>query len=262
MRRLFIAEKPNVGAAIAEVMPGAVKQRTHYVAGNDIITWCFGHILEQAMPEDYNPAFKNWSTEHLPIVPPSWKLLPKEESAAQLKAIKELLGQADVIVNAGDADREGQLLVEEVLHYLGNKKPVKRVLITDNNPGPVKQALAAIKDNSDQMFQGWYLSALARSRFDWLFGLNLTRAYTLAARRIGFELVGAERVVPNAPATTGSEDFAFMLERRPGCYLFIGNGAGDEHGACMIHNPGYDFNDGNLPIGAAYWALLAETYLQ
>jgi len=94
MRRLFIAEKPNVGAAIAEVMPGAVKQRTHYVAGNDIITWCFGHILEQAMPEDYNPAFKNWSTEHLPIVPPSWKLLPKEESAAQLKAIKELLGQA------------------------------------------------------------------------------------------------------------------------------------------------------------------------
>ena len=187
MRRLFIAEKPNVGAAIAEVMPGAVKQRTHYVAGNDIITWCFGHILEQAMPEDYNPAFKNWSTEHLPIVPPSWKLLPKEESAAQLKAIKELLGQADVIVNAGDADREGQLLVEEVLHYLGNKKPVKRVLITDNNPGPVKQALAAIKDNSDQMFQGWYLSALARSRFDWLFGLNLTRAYTLAARRIGFD---------------------------------------------------------------------------
>ena len=71
MRRLFIAEKPNVGAAIAEVMPGAVKQRTHYVAGNDIITWCFGHILEQAMPEDYNPAFKNWSAEHLPIVPPS-----------------------------------------------------------------------------------------------------------------------------------------------------------------------------------------------
>ncbi len=187
MRRLFIAEKPNVGAAIAEVMPGAVKQRTHYVAGNDIITWCFGHILEQAMPEDYNPAFKNWSAEHLPIVPSSWKLLPKEESAAQLKAIKELLGQADVIVNAGDADREGQLLVEEVLHYLGNKKPVKRVLITDNNPGPVKQALAAIKDNSDQMFQGWYLSALARSRFDWLFGLNLTRAYTLAARRIGFD---------------------------------------------------------------------------
>jgi hippurate hydrolase len=89
-----------------------------------------------------------------------------------------------------------------------------------------------------------------------------TPAETEFARRIGVELVGAERVVANAPASTGSEDFAFMLEKRPGCYLFIGNGAGDEQGACMVHNPGYDFNDGNLPIGAAYWALLAETYLQ
>jgi hippurate hydrolase len=89
-----------------------------------------------------------------------------------------------------------------------------------------------------------------------------TPAETEFARRIGLELVGAGHVVAEAPASTGSEDFAFMLEKRPGCYLFIGNGAGDEHGACMIHNPGYDFNDGNLPIGAAYWALLAETWLQ
>ena len=89
-----------------------------------------------------------------------------------------------------------------------------------------------------------------------------TPAETEFARRIGLELVGAEHVVAEAPASTGSEDFAFMLEQRPGCYLFIGNGAGDEHGACMIHNPGYDFNDDNLPIGAAYWALLAESWLQ
>ncbi|MBN8507545.1 MAG: amidohydrolase [Burkholderiales bacterium] len=89
-----------------------------------------------------------------------------------------------------------------------------------------------------------------------------TPAETEFARRIGLELVGAGHVVAEAPASTGSEDFAFMLEKRPGCYLFIGNGAGDEHGACMIHNPGYDFNDGNLPIGAAYWALLAESWLQ
>lgn len=89
-----------------------------------------------------------------------------------------------------------------------------------------------------------------------------TPAETDFARRIGLELVGAEHVLLEAPASTGSEDFAFMLEKRPGCYLFIGNGAGDQHGACMIHNPGYDFNDGNLPIGAAYWALLAESYLQ
>jgi hippurate hydrolase len=64
-----------------------------------------------------------------------------------------------------------------------------------------------------------------------------------------------------APPVTGSEDFAFMLEKRPGCYLMIGNGRGGEHGGCMVHNPGYDFNDSNLPIGAAYWAMLTEHYL-
>ena len=82
------------------------------------------------------------------------------------------------------------------------------------------------------------------------------------ARRIGRELVGEAHVEPQGPAVTGSEDFAFMLEKKPGCYLFIGNGATGEHGGCMVHNPGYDFNDSNLPIGAAYWALLAESYLQ
>ena len=81
------------------------------------------------------------------------------------------------------------------------------------------------------------------------------------ARSVGRALVGEAHVEPNGRAATGSEDFAFMLEKRPGSYLLIGNGRGDEHGACMVHNPAYDFNDGNLPIGAAYWALLAETYL-
>ncbi len=68
------------------------------------------------------------------------------------------------------------------------------------------------------------------------------------ARQIGTELVGAERVVLQAPPLTGSEDFAFMLEKRPGSYLLIGNGDGDKLGACMVHNPGYDFNDANLAI--------------
>jgi len=81
------------------------------------------------------------------------------------------------------------------------------------------------------------------------------------ARSVGRALVGEAHVEPNGRAATGSEDFAFMLEKRPGSYLLIGNGRGDEHGACMVHNPAYDFNDSNLPIGAAYWAMLAETYL-
>jgi hippurate hydrolase len=82
---------------------------------------------------------------------------------------------------------------------------------------------------------------------------------TAFAREVALELVGPERTVLHGPAITASEDFAFMLEQVPGCYLMIGNGDGE--GACMVHNPGFDFHDGNLAIGAAYWALLAERFL-
>lgn len=82
---------------------------------------------------------------------------------------------------------------------------------------------------------------------------------TAFARNVGIELLGADHITAQGPALTGSEDFAVMLEHRPGSYLLIGNGAGD--GGCMVHNPGYDFNDDNVAIGGAYWALLAERYL-
>lgn len=186
--RLFIAEKPSLAAAIASQLPGASnKTRTHFMVGNDAVTWCVGHVLEQFMPEDYDPAFKQWSVDVLPIAPTQWKLKIKDGFQGQVKAIADLLKKADVVVNAGDPDREGQLLIDELLLYLGNRKPVQRVLIPDPNPVPVRKALAAIEDNNAQKFRGWYDSALARSRFDWLFGLNLTRAYTLAARRIGYD---------------------------------------------------------------------------
>ena len=81
------------------------------------------------------------------------------------------------------------------------------------------------------------------------------------ARQVGVELVGGEKVTLQGPAVTGSEDFAYMLEKRPGCYLLVGNGDGDKHGACMVHNPGYDFNDENVAVGGAYWMLLAKRYL-
>ena len=102
------------------------------------------------------------------------------------------------------------------------------------------------------------------ARIDWRPGYAVlvnTPDETAFAREVALELVGAERVTLQGPALPGSEDFAFMLERVPGSYLLIGNGDGDSAGACMVHNPGYDFNDDNVVIGAAYWALLAERYL-
>ncbi len=90
-----------------------------------------------------------------------------------------------------------------------------------------------------------------------------TTAETEFARMIGYELVGTERVVPQTEQLTGSEDFSFMLEEVPGSYLLIGNGdqSTGGHGACMVHNPNYDFSDENIGIGSAYWVLLAERFL-
>jgi hippurate hydrolase len=99
---------------------------------------------------------------------------------------------------------------------------------------------------------------------DWRQGYTVlvnTPEETEFARQVALELVGPERVTLQGPAVPGSEDFAFMLERVPGSYLFVGNGDGDSAGACMVHNPGYDFNDDNVGVGSAYWALLTERFL-
>ncbi len=102
-----------------------------------------------------------------------------------------------------------------------------------------------------------------QAEIDWRKGycvlVNAVRE-TDFARQVALNLVGPERVVLHGPPITGSEDFAFMLEKIPGSYLFIGNGDGDCAGACMVHNPSYDFNDDNIAIGAAYWAALVQAF--
>ncbi|REC93333.1 DNA topoisomerase 3 [Kushneria indalinina] len=189
--RLFIAEKPSVAAAIATGLGGGKKLKGYYQCGEDRVAWCFGHMLEQAMPDHYLPddvpltpkGSKIWRAEDLPIVPKSWKLLPKEEAAEQLGVICNLLSEAAVIVNAGDPDREGQLLIDEILDEYECNKPVKRFISASLDEVTVKKALSKLEDNNDYRSMGH--AALARSRADWLVGLNLTRAYTLANRAAG-----------------------------------------------------------------------------
>lgn len=191
--RLFIAEKPSLGRAIAQYLPargmpqGGAPGRgaTHILAGDDVVSWCFGHLLEMAEPDDYNASFKRWSFNTLPIVPKIWRLLPRESAKAQINAIKLLLEKCDVVVNAGDPDREGQLLVDELLDYLGNTKPVQRIWLSALDENNVRKALANLKDNAD--YANLKASAEARQRGDWLVGMNLTRAYTLAGQQNGYQ---------------------------------------------------------------------------
>jgi DNA topoisomerase-3 len=182
--KLFIAEKPSLGAEIAKYLPGPLARRDGYITtGDGVVTWGFGHILRQAEPGEYDPKYEKWRMEDLPIIPATWKLLVSPSCQKQFDVIKKLIDEATEIVHAGDPDREGQLLIDEVLEYVGNQKPVKRVLLNALDEKSIRQALAALRDNQD--FQNLKQSALARARADWLIGMNFSRAFTLAAQRAG-----------------------------------------------------------------------------
>ena len=189
--RLFIAEKPSLAKAIAAELGVTSKGNGFIECGNDTVTWCFGHMFEFAEPDAYTPAdvplsssgSKVWRTDELPIIPEDWILTPKEDAEKQLAVIGRLIKKSSEIVNAGDPDREGQLLVDDVLNHFKSSKPVKRILISAMDSVSVRRGLDSLKDNSD--YAGWADSARARSMADWLIGMNLSRAYTLRAQRGG-----------------------------------------------------------------------------
>ena len=187
--RLYIAEKPSLGRAIADVLPKPHEKGEGYVraANGDVVSWCIGHLLEQVEPEQYDPALKRWQWDTLPIVPEQWKLAPRAACRGQLAVLRRWLKEADEIVHAGDPDREGQLLVDEVVAYLdvpkSRRDAMRRCLISDLNPPAVRRSLAQMRSNRE--FLALSVSALARSRADWLYGINMTRAYTLLAKGAG-----------------------------------------------------------------------------
>ncbi len=181
--RLFIAEKPNLGKAIANGLGNGHKDNGCIRCGNDVVTWCFGHMLEPAYPQDYKPEYAQWRREHLPIIPASWKYTVKRSAATQLKLIGKLLGEAASVVNAGDPDREGQLLVDEVLEHFNYRGPVTRIWLPSLDDRSVQLALKNITDNAPNA----PLRDAARARMlaDWLVGMNATRALTIAGREAG-----------------------------------------------------------------------------
>lgn len=189
--RLFIAEKPAVAKAIADELGPTNRGEGFIECGENTVTWCFGHMLEQAGPDEYTPddvprnkvGRKIWRVEELPIIPDTWRLIPKSDAKKQLAIIGKLIKKADEIVHAGDPDREGQLLVDEVLEHFGNIKPVRRFWVSSQDSVTVRRGLAALKDN--RKFAGWADAARGRGRADWLIGMNLSRAFTLRAQRGG-----------------------------------------------------------------------------
>lgn len=181
---LIIAEKPSMGRAIAEVMPGQKTSmpeekgspKTHIVCGNIAITWAYGHIYGLIEAEEYDPAYANWDFNALPIVPSPFRLKASPSAAGQCKAIAKLLKESDAVIHAGDPDREGQLIVDEILTELKYTGPVKRMMLNAADAQSVKAAMSSLKDNKE--YVNLYEAALCRSQADWLVGINLTRGVT------------------------------------------------------------------------------------
>ena len=181
--RLFVAEKPSLGRAIAAELGVTQNNPTFQICGSDTVTWCFGHILAPYDPQDYDDNLRIWRRRDLPIIPKEWKLRPKESALTQLQVINHLLSEAEMVVHAGDPDREGQLLVDEVLEHFHYTGPVQRIWLASLDSLSVQKALATLKDNRD--YADLRDAARARSQADWLIGMNASRAMTIFGRETG-----------------------------------------------------------------------------
>ncbi len=176
---LYLCEKPSQGRDIAAFL-GAHQRHNGYMQGNNTqVSWCIGHLLELAPPDAYDRRYKRWLLKDLPVLPQHWKLTPKKSTAKQLKVLKALLKQCNNVVIATDADREGETIAREVLEHLYYKGPIQRLWLSALDKVSIQRAFKNMKTDQDTL--PLYRSGLARSRADWLIGMNLTRAFTLQA---------------------------------------------------------------------------------
>ena len=183
--RLFLCEKPSQGKDIGRVL-GATQRGNGCLAGSGItVTWCIGHLVEAAPPETYGEQYKRWSIEQLPIIPERWRVEVKSKTASQFNVVKDLLSKATELVIATDADREGELIAREIIELCGYRGPIQRLWLSALNDASIRKALATLRPSSETL--PMYFSALARSRADWLIGMNLSRLFTVMGRQAGYD---------------------------------------------------------------------------
>ena len=240
--RLFIAEKPNLGKAIARGLGGGRTEQGCIRCGDNIVTWCFGHLLEPAYPEAYCPEYAQWRREHLPIIPSSWKYVVKRTSKAQLDIIGKLLRDAASVVHAGDPDREGQLLVDEVLEHFRYRGPVFRIWLPSLDDRSVSIALGNITDNAANA--PLRDAARARMMADWLVGINATRALTITGRENGrTEVLSLGRVQTPTLALVVARDRE-IAHFKPSDYFVLRASIIHPHGECSVTFVPSDSQDG------------------
>lgn len=180
MWTVIVAEKPSVARDIAEVV-GAKKKQEGYLEGNGYrVTWAIGHLVGLPEPHQVEPQWKRWSWSHLPMLPDVWPLQVIKKTRSQFNIVQRLLRarQTSMVVAATDAGREGELIFRYIYERADVRTPVKRLWISSLTTAAIQQGLDRLKDGA--FFDPLADAAKARSRADWLVGMNLSRAYSLA----------------------------------------------------------------------------------
>jgi DNA topoisomerase-3 len=176
--KLCIAEKPSVAKDLAEIL-GAKTRHDGYFEGNDYcVTWTFGHLCSLKDPEDYNPNWKYWKLEDLPIIPAQFGIKIKGDKGVekQFQTIKALVAKASEVINCGDAGQEGELIQRWVLLKAQCKVPIKRLWISSLTEEAIKAGFSKLKDSKD--FDNLFAAGNSRAVGDWMLGINGTRLYT------------------------------------------------------------------------------------
>ena len=183
-KTLVIAEKPSVGRDLARVLPGAFAKHEGYLESDaHVVTWAVGHLVQLAEPDEYEDRYKKWKMADLPIVPPEFKLVVRDErSRKQMTVISRLLKRADVdaVVNACDAGREGELIFAWTYEKAGADKPVQRLWLSSMTTAAIRDAFGSLRPGSE--FARLEEAARSRSEADWIVGMNATRAATIRLR--------------------------------------------------------------------------------
>ena len=194
--KLIITEKPSVARDIAAVLK-LNDRRNGFIEGrNRAITWAFGHLLTLREPSEYDPALKRWSLDTLPFVPERFELKPIDNPgvAEQLGVIARLCEEAEEIVCATDAGREGELIFRQIVEFAGcAQKPIRRLWLSSLTPTAIREAFRNLKDGRE--YDALYAAARCRSEADWIVGLNATRCFSVRYGRIGG---GEDRVLWSA----------------------------------------------------------------
>ncbi|WP_416354060.1 DNA topoisomerase 3 [Agrilactobacillus fermenti] len=177
-KTLVLAEKPSVAKDLAHIIGATDKHKTYYEGKDYVVTWAYGHLLTLKMPEDLNPEWRQWALEPLPMLPKHIGTKPLPKTRGQLKAIGQLAKRSDIKAGiiATDSGRAGELLARWILQWVKFNKPLKRLWISSQTVKSVKDGFKHLAPA--QKYDQLYESELARTKADWLVGLNVTRALT------------------------------------------------------------------------------------